>query len=310
MSKDHFIPKFYLKGFLNDVKKIPTYNKKYNKCRDFSPSGIYYQEDLNKIDLKEFGIINLETAFFQNLDDKYAKAFKTFCNEYQYCIQNTPIETLIDIVEFFIGLAWRSPYGYSNIKEIIENDSLLNGVLSLVDDRTGNKMKDADIPKIIEDIKSKKENQKCFMSLFYQENIIKHDWSCIREKLQIFTTNEPMIIGNTTCIPIKTDYRRGLFFEEFIVPFDKNHVLIYAKNKPVFYESKLHHLLNMCIISMSERIACSDERYLMDEIKYAKETVEKFGNMTPASLIAKWINILSRFKSYDQYCDYFYLHKT
>ena len=134
-----------------------------------------------------------------------------------------------------------------------------------------------------DDIKSKIENQKAFMPIFYEENVLKHDWSKIHEKFLIWETNKPMLIGDIPYVPIKSECKRGKILEEFVFPLDRNHLLIYAQEKPNYLEVHLYQTIILSIIDgASEKIACNDLEYLKNEMKFAKKRIEEYinGNTT------------------------------
>ncbi len=63
-SKHHYLPQFYLKGFVDsECKQLYYCKKEYKKYKSVSTAGIYYKEGLNSI---EFGynFFDLEKDFF------------------------------------------------------------------------------------------------------------------------------------------------------------------------------------------------------------------------------------------------------
>lgn len=47
-KKHHYLPQFYLKGFVGQSEKLYYCNKKYDTYRETATAGIYYQNNLNK----------------------------------------------------------------------------------------------------------------------------------------------------------------------------------------------------------------------------------------------------------------------
>ncbi len=168
------------------------------------------------------------------------------------------------------------PNGLEHVSELIENEGLLTGELQLYNSETNEYCRDEDVPHIISDIKSKIENQKAFMTIFYEENVLKHDWSKIHEKFLIWETNKPMLIGDIPYVPIKSECKRGKILEEFVFPLDRNHLLIYAQEKPNYLEVHLYQTIILSIIDgASEKIACNDLEYLKNEMKFARNRIER-----------------------------------
>lgn len=277
----HYLPQFYLNGFVDEDEKLHYCRKQYDTYKDIYPAGIYYQKGLNNIDLSPYGQIDLEKDFFLEKDNQYAQAFEDMRNKYAYNINAMPAQTKADIVEFVLGLYWRVPGGLDHVAELIDNDGLLTGDIQLKNTDTNEFYKDESIPHIISDIKSKIENKKAFMPIFYGENVRKHDWSKINEKFMIWETILPMIIGDIPFVPIKSECKRGKILEEFVFPLDKNHLLIYAEEKPTYLEEHLYQMIVLSIIDgASEKIVCSDLDYLKSEMKFAHNRIQRLKKIT------------------------------
>jgi len=311
MSRNHhYLPQFYLNGFVDDGEKLHFCRKQYDTYRDVYPSGIYYQKDLNNIDLSPYGQIDLEKDFFQEKDNCYAQAFADMRNKYAYDIDAMPAQTKADIVEFVLGLYWRVPGGYDHVFELIDKDGLLTGDLQLINTETNEPCRDEDVPKIIDDIKSKPENKKAFMPIFYEENVRKHDWSKLHDKFFIWETNRPMLIGDIPFVPIKSECKRGKILEEFVFPLDKNHLLIYALDKPNYLEANLYHMILLSIIDgASEKIVCNDLEYLKSEIKFARNRIERVKILKKVDCISELLapfmkEISLKFPTYEDFVDW------
>lgn len=292
MSKNHhYLPQFYLKGFVNDCGQLYYYRKNneaikrgYQNYKKVYPSGIYYEQGLNTISLSSFGHedIDLENDVFMEKDDRYAKAFIDMKEKYNYNVYEIPIQTKADIVEFVLGLYWRVPGRGERLSALIKKDGLLTGDLKLINKITNHYYSDEEIPNIINDILSKEFNQKAIMPIFYEEVIKKHDWSNLEEKFFIFETNIPLLIGDIPYIPLKSENKRNKILEEFVIPLDKNHILIYATKKPSYLETNLFHYIALCIIDgASEKISCNDLEYLKTEMH---DSIQRINNLNACGI--------------------------
>ncbi len=81
-------------------------------------------------------------------------------NKYAYDICAMPAQTKADIVEFVLGLYWRTPGGYDHVADLIENDGLLTGDLHLYNKKTNQYLSDENIPDFVANIKS--NTTKCY----------------------------------------------------------------------------------------------------------------------------------------------------
>ena len=303
--KHHYLPQFYLKGFVGEGEKMYYCKKKYDTYRGISTAGIYYANDLNNVDFGQYGIYDLENKFFLEKDNQYAQAFIDMHNKYAYDIYAMPAQTKADIVEFVLGLYWRTPGGYDHVADLIENDGLLTGDLHLYNKKTNQYLRDEDIPDFVADTKSNTTNKKSFMPIFYEENVRKHDWSKLEEKFLIWETSKPLIIGDIPYIPLKSECKRGKILEEFVIPLDRNHLLIYAENKPAFLEENLYQLINLSIIDgASEKISCNDIDFLKQEMKFARNRIQRLA-LLGFSPVSRYLNVIMqfqcRFKTYKEF---------
>ncbi len=306
----HFLPVFYLNGFKGNNKKLIYFRKEYGSFRESAPAGIFYKPGLNDVDLGEHGYIDLENEFFREKDDRYAKAFIAIRDIYHYDLNATPLQVKADIVEFVLGLYWRVPGGLQHVIDVIETEGLLKNTLELRNNETGELYTDDEIPQIISDIKNKEENQKIFMTYFYEENVHKHNWDKLHEKFLVYQTTEPMLIGDIPYVPLNTENRLGCILDEFMIPLDHNHILIYAQKHPPFLETNVLYLFYQCIIDgVSEKIATSDKDYLKEMIEQSKtlhdrtSVIEK--TMKKEEALRKFIELESFFENFDAFSDYY-----
>ena len=313
-GKHHYLPQFYLKGFLDeDNRKLYSYNKQYKRIREFTPAGIYYEKGLNDLDFGETGFLNIEDTFFKEKDNIYSQAFNTMKSTYNYDVHSMPLQVKADIVEFVMGLYWRVPGCWQRLIDLIDNEGLLTSDLELLGIETTKVSIDKIIPHIIEDVKRDIRNQKVFMTLCYGENAVKHDWKSLNEKFHIFETNEPMLIGDIPYVPLKAENKRGKIMEEFMIPLDKNHVLIYSKKCPAFLEIDLLHYFFLCIIDgASNKISCGNYNYLENKIKEMKPIIQRYKEMGLNSLkeqlLVPLMEFESRFETFDDFYNYYRKH--
>ena len=302
MSKDHYLPQFYLRGFRDKHKQLHYCRVEFDTYRSTSTSGIYYSPGLNNIDLGKNGTFNLEEVFFKEKDNCYSKAFEDMREKYFYDIHEMPAQVKADIVEFVLGLYWRVPGGLKRVIDLLENEGIVDPYV----DPNGRIYTNKDVPNIIQLLKENEEYQKVLMPTVYDENVAMHNWFDIDRKFYIYETYEPLIIGDIPFVPLKSENKRGKILEEFMIPLDMNHVLVYAENHPKFLESNLLYHFNLCVIDgASEKISCCDENYLKEMIKRVKPIKERFGSMGIRNLKDKLLAPLLEFESqFDSFQDF------
>lgn len=308
-GKHHYLPQFYLNGFVGDKEKLHYYRKQYNSFKEVYPAGIYYKEGLNDIDLGPKGYFDLEHNFFKEKDNRYSLAFRIMREVYQYDINEMPSQIKADIIEFVLGLWWRVPGGLQHVIDLFKSE----GILDVYIDPENNVYSNKDVPNIIELMHNDIRYQKVLMPTVYEENINMYNWSELNDKFFIFETFEPLIIGDIPYVPLKTENKRGKILEEFIIPLDRNHILIYAKKHPSFLEANLLYFFNLCIVyGASEKIACSNRLYLKEKLIQFESVIAKLQNMgivdIKERLLAPFIEFQSTFDSFESFKSYY--HET
>ena len=299
----HYLPQFYLNGFTGENERLYYCRKDYNTYRYTYPSGIYYKKGLNDIDLGEKGYFDLENDFFLKRDDRYGQAFKEMSEKYHYEINKIPLQVKADIVEFVLGLWWRVPGGLQHVIDLIEHEGIIT---PYYDKESHHVYYNKDVPSIIELMRKDHRYQKVLMPMVYEENINMHNWFELNDKFFIYETYEPLLIGDIPYVPLKTENKRGRILDEFMIPLDKNHILIYSKQHPKFLESNLFHFFLVCIVEgASKKIVCCDLEYLKSEITFAKEKMEGFHKLGISSIkdemLAPLLEFESQYESFDKF---------
>lgn len=302
----HYLPQFYLNGFIGKNEKLYYCRKQYDTYKDVYPSGIYYKKGLNDIDLEEKGYFNLEKDFFFKRDNRYGQAFNEMREKYHYDLNKMPIQVKADIIEFVLGLWWRVPGGLKHVIDLFEYEGILHPYV----DPEGRVYNTDDVPDILELIRKDERYQKVLLPNVYDENIEMHNWLELNDKFFIYETFEPLLIGDIPYVPIKTQNRRGRILEEFMIPLDKNHILIYAQKKPSFLEVNLLYHFDLCVVyGASERIVCNDLTYLKEKMEMFKQIIERYQVLGIASikdkLLAPFIEFQSQFNTYEDFEEYY-----
>ena len=302
----HYLPQFYLNGFIGENEKLYYCRKQYITYKDVYPSGIYYKKGLNDVDLGEKGYFDLENDFFMEKDNRYSQAFNDMREKYHYDMNKMPLQVKADIVEFVLGLWWRVPGGLQHVIDLFEHEGIVNPYI----DPMGHVYYNDDVPNIIELMQKDDSYQKILMPTVYNENIAMHNWFEIEEKFFIFETFEPLLIGDIPYVPIKTDNKRGKILEEFMIPLDKNHILIYAKKRPSFLYANLLYHFDVCVVyGASERIVCSDLLYLKEKMDMFEPIIKRFHKLgidiIKDKLLAPLVEFQSHFDTFEDFETYY-----
>ena len=302
----HYLPQFYLNGFVGENEKLYYCRKKYNTFKTVYPSGIYYKKGLNDVDLGEKGYYDLEKEFFMKKDNRYAQAFNDMREKFHYDINSMPLQVKADIVEFVLGLWWRVPGGLQHVIDLLEHEGI---VTPYIDKESHHVYYKEDVPSIIELLRKDERYQKVLMPTVYEENIDMHNWFKLEDKFWIYETYEPLLIGDIPYVPLKTENKRGKILEEFMIPLDKNHILIYSQKHPSFFEVHLLYYFNLCVVyGASEKIVCSNLDYLKEKLEIYKPIMVRLNKMgidgIKEKLLAPFVEFQSQFATYKEFEEY------
>lgn len=125
--RHHYIPQFYLKGFLNENGKFKIYNIIdeifIQKGKDFSPKSYFFEKDANTVVIGNEKDDFLESLYSQT-DNSNSKLFERIRNS-----QNSEGFGLTDAdmpaLQYFIALLfWRNPKNYHKLETIVSDSDL------------------------------------------------------------------------------------------------------------------------------------------------------------------------------------------
>lgn len=141
--RHHYLPQFYLKGFLNGNGKFIIYNVEKQRFvkngKEFSPESYFFEKDGNSIILDNEKDDFLETSFSQidNLVSILFDKIRDAKNTSPFGLKDEDMPAL----QYFIGtLFWRNPKNYDKIKKIVSEGDLKSFGVTLIND--GEKMEE------------------------------------------------------------------------------------------------------------------------------------------------------------------------
>ncbi len=283
--KHHFLPKFYLKGFVNDIGKFYIYLNDFNKFKRngklFHPSSHFYIEDDNTAHLD-----NKQSDFVENLyakkDDFFSGIFKKLQDE-EFSIPKLSQQEIVSLEYFIATLFWRLPSRKQYLKNLIERYKLKE--LGIVfKNENGQKVEDA----ILEDRIKKSGNAHLMLKTIYPGLF----YPLLFErtsKLKLFNlpVSVPKLIG-TNPIIIRNDNSFSFYKEDFTFPLTSNTIIVRGDkiNEQVVSSVKLE--MDICILMQSEYCACTDLLYpkLLKQVFYNEyKTVENLKNIIFSKLL-------------------------
>jgi hypothetical protein len=260
--RHHYLPQFYLKGFLNKKCKFKIFDvtrQQFIKSgKDFSTESYFFEKDGNTV-LKN-GIKDdfIETKFFKKQDDRIAQIFnkiRNYGNDEKFGVTETDMPEL----QFFVSsLFWRIPTNYDQIKYLIKTKELHElGLLikSKNDNKTIRNKK----------LESRIKNDPIFFNSM--KNLIPYLtyprlFDCNTPlTIQTFPDQLPAICSDNPVI-MEESILPDIYYDDFIFPLTNKLVLIRGK--------KINNIMNTIKIDIDlitlkqakKYVSCTDQKYI------------------------------------------------
>ncbi|MBK7968543.1 MAG: DUF4238 domain-containing protein [Bacteroidetes bacterium] len=104
--KHHYLPEFYIKGFVNDKVKLFVYDKKYDIIQSKFPSQIFFEMEKN---ISDYGFIkdDLLEDITSNIDNKLAPIFQNIKNSSSVTELNVDVNSfsvLLFVIDKYLKL--------------------------------------------------------------------------------------------------------------------------------------------------------------------------------------------------------------
>lgn len=266
-SRHHYIPKFYIKGFLNEKGIIYVYDKKTNKIRsrEIWPKEILFDWDRNTIYNENDSSSIIEDFWYKWLDNYCSNIIETFRES-----DNTKglhnIDNVSQLQIFLIHLMWRIPKFDFVFDYLFENAEKLNSngeLLQFDNDHEKDafmKLERLKLPnKIVKEVSSQMQTGGFYSNLFD----IKRDDILLGDYPMVFKV-EPNSFDN-------------IIAKELIFPISSKRLWVLS-NKPVLsFDFMQATTLNAIIIEQSVRYVCSPNKdFLENSVDFYKKLFPEF----------------------------------
>lgn len=260
-SRHHYLPQFYIKGFVNDNGDTFVYDKQEDRIwkRKIKPKGIFYDWDRNTIsnDLEESSII--EDKWFKWLDNTCSPIIEKFrFSENSEDLHNN--DNISGLQFFLINLLWRIPkfdYAFEYLFEKAEKLDSNGNQINFSNQNSLNgfkKVERALLPnKIIKDIAKQNLTGGFYSKLFDKNQDI------------ILLGDYPMVYRNE---PNSFD---KIISKEVLFPISSKRLYSISTSSGLDFSFERITTLNTIIIDQSIRYVCSpDKDFLKKSVEYYK----------------------------------------
>lgn len=256
-KRHHYLPQFYLKGFINHDGRYYLFDKEKEEIRESTPSNSFYQNHRNT------GMAGDEKLVL--LEDMYARIESETAPHYQKLINVTSLndvesETFIRVINFIRYQYWRIPQNDKQLDEIIDKLSFAETGFD-IKDKLG---KSAATPELQQQLKSidvfRKMYRMIIPILSGSKQYRKNDF----ENWRLYTRGNRLQLTGDSPVIIDKFIDFGSLNEELIFPLSGDKILIHTKRpKPKNLPSKFLLQLDMLLLQQADRyVCCSDKQYL------------------------------------------------
>lgn len=247
-ARHHYIPQFYIRGFINDESILYVYDKRNDKIwdREISPKGIFYDWHRNTIIYKDQSSSIIEDYWFKNIDNECKKIIINLReSKNKESLHN--IENVSKLLFFLIHLFWRIPKTDILIEYLFKNNDNKNQDNFDI----GKKLERINLPNvIIMEVTQKKVSGRLCSRLFDKGK----DLFLIGDYPMLYNRhpkNLNDILNQDVIIPISSKRLHSISFKS-------------EMNLNFSFEMAIY--LNILIIDQSERYVCSPNKEFLIEI--------------------------------------------
>lgn len=265
--RHHYIPQFYLKGFLNDEGKFAIYDKRTDRIKtgEYSTKSHFFEENRNLVELNGVETDFLETNVYQHLDNTIDKLFNKIRSKN---IDFLTFENLFTLKMFISFLYWRIPKNDELLELTIDKFDFRELGFDLVPKESNDVI---DIQQIKEQFKSEPAFRKIYSVIlpFSPNNtftIAPHEGE---EKMWKAIGDSGKGLNLTSDNPILT-LRNDMFYGEnqkLLFPVTSNKLLYYGRTEKSYsLPAEFYIHADLATMHLAERYVCGPSKEYLENI--------------------------------------------
>ncbi len=269
--KHHYLPKHYLRGFVDSTGSFYVWDKKADRIFQTNPSATFFENDLNTVTFPE----GQSSDFLEDLYTEMENQSWGALDRIRKSTSITPIALLdkMHLLFFLLFLYWRLP---SNAKRAeVLSKTAFTGTDDFDFFRLTNKAGEVAPKEITDQLKNSETFQKMFRQVIpFAPFFKKKDWAMrVNDWRFLYVADGKTwhLVGDNPFI-IKKDNKSTFIssFPQFFFPVSGS-ILLVCTDRPITAGVPSEFLieLNNAMIHNAERfVACHSKDYLEAQIKY------------------------------------------
>jgi len=301
-KKHHYLPVFYLKGFVNSFGCFYVYDKLQDKILPpQKPDSKYYENHLNNYKFDGEIKFTLEESFFSHFDTEIAPLFAKI-RDSEFADDEINNLQKFQIIHFIMQLYWRLPHTNRDFSSLIVKEGFTTKLLSVYDGER--ELSDQDLPEMMKSLIEDEQSQRLFKSLMSLSPGAMTELYSLFDKwntYNITSGDTPLIIGDHPIVLNNPNPSFDKVFGDFVFPISKNRLLLMCDDVPKFLESALVTHINLCVLHQSRYISCHNEKYLFKIIEQYKKLKEiRLDN----AIIKMTFDLINRQSKFENFTDF------
>lgn len=268
--RHHYIPQFFIKGFILPLKNLWVYDKKNDSILSSqkSPKWLFYEKNKNNIKVNGHEVDILESKVYKYYDDIISKSFHKIQTD---LIENIEQQDYISSIVFMILITLhRIPANEIWIKQLT-NNLISNNVLPVEISSIIDQINDLEID--IEDKNKVISSISAFIN-FYATDLLKGKQNCkiVDSKQTCFILSDNPIIFEKSPTNLN-ELQRSVIF-----PLTETRVYYGLRNNHYTFNKDIIKRINILLAIQSKEYFASTNKLFLEEIVNAYKIIKPIEN--------------------------------
>lgn len=283
----HYVPKTYLKHWLDEDDLIYIYDKKSGKIRPSSINGQYFgKNNLNTITYPDNTKGHWVEAAYTELERKVSPALNKIAASLLSDHSDITHEDKLMLSLFISAQFWRLPANNGLVKDLIESGSFSDIGLSVTNSNTGEKLSSDEAASFYSDITSTDLFQKAYPALRSLLDLTRVDAFDSLKGWSFYYQHPGFNLTSDNPILYFTEPTTSSILSNFILPISPGVLLISKESPPDTLDPSMSTDLNMLqVCHANQFVAGTNEAYL----RSLADEYERHFKTIPLGEIEKYI---------------------
>lgn len=302
-KRHHYLPVFYLRGFVNEQGTFHVYDKITGKVlEDQKPDSKYFEKHLNNYKFDGEIKFTMEESYFTPQDSRAAPLFVRM-REPGFKDEHLTALERFEVLGFLMSLYWRLPGTNSKALELIKKEGISNKYIGMFNG--GQQLRDSDVPDLREKFFKDEQALRLYKASIPLTNGAMEEIYKLFSQWHLYIMNDaadPLVIGDDPFVFWNDNFSLDQLFGELIFPLGGNRLLVLSPNAPSYLDSTLTSMTNLAVLHQARRyISCQSKEYLLNLVAMYEKTkaLEQTDDILKAAF--QILHAQAKFVNYNDY---------